>query len=177
MSNRRRSDQPPDGIGEDDVRPVAGWRRGTAPLSLLAFGAVIVLGLTGLLGHEREVQARSSGVDLRVRSPEIIRNGEIFEIRIRVESSDPIDELVIGVGDGLWEDMTVNSMIPAATEEVHAGGEFRFTFAELEPSAPFLFKIDLQVNPDILGGNDGAITVYDGDETLAAADVSITVLP
>jgi hypothetical protein len=177
MTNHGRRDRPPDGIGEDEIRPAVGWRREASPLSLFVFGAVIVLGLTGVLGHEREFQAEASGVDLRVRSPEIIRNGEFFEIRIRVESSEPIDELVIGVGEGLWEDVTVNTMIPAASEEAHAAGEFRFTFAELEANAPFLFKIDLQVNPDIVGGNEGAVTVYDGEEELAATDVSITVLP
>jgi hypothetical protein len=177
MTKRGGSDRPPDGIGEDEIQPVEGWRRGASPLSLFVFGAVIVLGLTGLLGHERTFVAEANGVELSVHAPEIIRNGEFFEIKIGVESSEPIDDLVIGVGDALWADMTVNTMIPAATEEEHADGEFRFTFAELEPNAPFLFKIDLQVNPDILGGNDGAVTVYDGDVALAAADVSITVLP
>lgn len=177
MTKRARSSAPPDGIGEDQIRPAEDWRRHASPLSLLVFGSVIVLGLTGLLGHERTFVAEANGVELSVHSPEIIRNGEFFEIKIGVESSRPIDELVIGVADALWVDMTVNTMIPAATEEEHVDGEFRFTFAELEPNAAFLFKIDLQVNPDIVGGNDGAVTVYDGDQALATADVSITVLP
>jgi hypothetical protein len=138
---------------------------------------VIVLGLTGLLGHERTFVAEGNGVELSVHSPEIIRNGEFFEIKIGVETDEPIDELAIGVGDSLWVDMTVNTMIPAAAEEEHADGEFRFTFAELPPDSPFLFKIDLQVNPDILGGNEGTVTVYDGEAELVATDVSITVLP
>lgn len=154
-----------------------GRKRSASPLPLFVFGAVVLVGLLGLLGRERDFRAEGNGVDLNVHAPEIIRNGEFFEMRIRVESSEPIDELVIGVGDGLWEDITVNTMIPAATEEEHAGGEFRFTFAGLEPNAPFLFKVDLQVNPDILGGNDGPVTVYDGERELASADVSITVLP
>ena len=144
---------------------------------MFVFGAVVVLGLVGLLGREGDVRAEGHGVELSVHSPEIIRNGEFFEIRIRVESSEPIDELVIGVGEGLWEDITVNTMIPAATDEEHADGEFRFTFAGLEPNAAFLFKVDLQVNPDILGGNDGSVTVYDGERELASAHVSIAVLP
>ena len=62
---------------------------------------------------------------------------------------------MIGVEESLWEDMTVNTMIPGAADEASANGEFRFTFAELEPGTPFLLKVDLQVNPDIVAGNDG----------------------
>jgi hypothetical protein len=116
-------------------------------------------------------------VALEVHTSEIIRNVEFFEMRVTIASDHPLGELVIGVEEGLWTDMTVNTMIPAAADEASADGEFRFTFAELEANTPFFLKVDLQVNPDIVAGNDGAVTVYDGQEPLATTDVSITVLP
>jgi hypothetical protein len=167
----------PDGIDERHVRPVAGWRRHASPLSLAVFGAVVVLALTGLLGHERQWDAQGGSTSLTVHMPEIIRNGEFFEIRIGVESGEPIGELTIGIGQALWEDMTVNTLIPAASDESSEDGEYRFTFAELAAGTPFLFKIDLQVNPDILGGNEGVVTVYDGDDELTRVAVGIAVLP
>ena len=168
---------PPDGISEDHARPLAGWRHNASPLSLAVFGLVVALGLAGVLGHEREWRAEAPGVSLRVHSPETIRNGEFFEMRVSVASEEPIGELAIGVEQALWEDMTVNTMIPAATEEESADSEFRLVFAELEPGTTFLLKVDLQVNPDILGGNDGTITVYDGEEALVETPISIAVLP
>jgi len=174
-------DQPPpwlpEGIGDEHSRPVAGWRVHASPLSLVVFGVVIVLALTGLLGRESDRRAEGSGVRLAVHSSEIIRNGEFFEMRISVEADEPIGELVVGVDEELWKDMTVNTMIPGAADETSADGEFRFAFAELEAATPFILKVDVQVNPDILAGNDGAVTVYDGETPLATADVSITVLP
>ena len=167
----------PDGITEDHVRPVARWRRHGSPLGLVVFGAVVVASLTGLLGHERTWSAEGGGARLQVHAPETIRNGEFFEIRISVESDEPIGELVIGVDPALWEDLTVNTMIPAPAEEEGVDGEFRFTFAELAPETPFLLKVDLQVNPDIVGGNEGAVSIYDGEELLTAAPVEIAVLP
>jgi hypothetical protein len=167
----------PDGIDERHVRPLAGWRRHASPLSLAVFGAVVVLALTGVLGHERQWDAQGGSTSLTVHMPEIIRNGEFFEIRIGVESGEPIGELAIGIGQGLWEDMTVNTLIPAASDESSEDGEYRFTFAELAAGTPFLFKIDLQVNPDILGGNEGVVTVYDGDDELTRVAVGIAVLP
>jgi hypothetical protein len=177
MSNNDGEPRPPDGIGEEHIRPVESWRRHASPLSLAVFGVVLALAVAGFLGHERDWRATDGGTELLVHAPEVTRNGEFMEMRISVEANQPITELVVGVDAHLWEDMTVNTMIPAATDEESVEGEFRFTFAELEAGASFLLKIDLQVNPDIVGGNDGAVTVYDGEEAVVGTPISITVLP
>jgi hypothetical protein len=168
---------PPQGIAEEHWRPVAGWRRHASPLSLVVFGVVVALGLTGFLGHERDWSASNAGARLEIHAPEVIRSGELLEMRLEVEAEVPLSELVIGVDQSLWEDMTVNTMIPAAAEEASRDGEFRFTFAELPAGTPFFLKVDLQINPDIVGGNEGVITLYDGEQELTSLDVSITVLP
>lgn len=144
---------------------------------MVVFGAVIALSLAGVLGHERDWRAEASGATLQVHAPETTRNGEFFEVRIAVETEEPISELVIGIDAALFEDMTVNTMIPAATEEESEDGEFRFVFATLEAGTRFAFKLDLQVNPDIVGGNDGRVTLYDGEEALVDTQISIAVLP
>ena len=167
----------PDGIADEHVRPIEGWRRRASPLSLVVFGVVVALALSGLLGRERTWSAEGSGITLEVHGPEIIRNGEFLEMRVRVTSDQPIGELVIGIDESLWEDVTVNTMIPAATDEASEDGEVRLTFAELAAGTAFLFKVDMQINPDIVGGNAGTLTVYDGDTELVATDLSITVLP
>jgi hypothetical protein len=172
-----RATATPDGIGESHIQPIGGWRRHASPLSLVVFGTVVVLGLTGLLGHERDWHAESDGHSLAIHAPEITRNGEFLEMRIAVESERGIDDVVIGVDAALWEDMTVNTMIPAATEETSEDGEFRFTFGPLTAGTTFDLKIDLQVNPDIVGGNEGMVTLYDGDEPLVPIEVRVTVLP
>ncbi len=168
---------PPDGIYEGHIRPIKGWRRHASPLSVVVFGLVLILGLTGVLGHERTWSAEADDVVLTIDSPETIRNGEFLEMRIGVESDRRIGELVIGVRRSLWEDMTVNTMIPAATDEESVDGEFRFTFGPMNPGTEFMLKADLQVNPDIVAGNSGAITVYDGDEPIVDAAIDIVVLP
>jgi len=138
---------------------------------------VVALGMAGLLGRETVWHAEANGVTLAVHGSEIIRNGEFLEMRISVESQAPLSELAIGVEEGLWEDMTVNTMIPGAADEASVDGEFRFTFAELGANRTFLLKVDLQVNPDIVAGNAGAVTVYNDGEPIASTNVTITVLP
>ena len=98
-------------------------------------------------------------------------------MRVTVETTRGIGNLAIGVEQALWEDMTVNTMIPTATEETGIDGEFRFAFGELEAGSSFDLKADLQVNPDIVGGNEGALTVYDGDRPITTIDLAIAVLP
>jgi hypothetical protein len=141
------------------------------------FGVVVALALSGWLGRERTWSADADGTTLEVHAPEIIRNGEFLEMRVRVTSDTPITELVIGIDESLWEDVTVNTMIPSAADETSEDGEVRLTFAELAAGAAFLFKVDMQINPDIVGGNTGTLTVYDGEAELVATDISITVLP
>jgi hypothetical protein len=167
----------PDGIEERHWRPLGSLGRHASPLALVAFGLVVALALSGLLGREATRRAQGSETALSVHAPEIIRNGEFFEVRIRIEPEQPIATLTIGIEQSLLEDMTVNTMIPAASGEESADGEFRFAFGALEPGTAFLAKIDVQVNPDIVGGNDGAITVYDGETPLVEVPVSIAVLP
>lgn len=174
-ARRERSTEYPDGIGEEHSTPR--WQRHASPLSLVVFGAVIVLALTGVLGHERDWHAEGDGVTLTVHSPETTRNGEFFEMRITIDAATAIGDLSIGVDQALWEDMTVNTMIPAATEELSEDGEFRFTFGAIESGTTFAFKIDLQVNPDIVGGNEGVLTAYDGETPIASVDMGIMVLP
>ena len=177
MSEDGGGSRPPQGIEEEHWRPVAGWRRHASPLSLVVFGAVLALGLTGFLGHERDWNASNGGVRLQVHAPEVIRSGELLEMRIQVEADEPVGDLVIGVDHALWEDMTVNTMLPAAAEESSRDGQLRFRYGELPAATPFLVKLDLQINPDILGGNEGLISVFDGDRELTRVDVGIRVLP
>ncbi len=177
MANPQTGPVQPDGIVEDHARPAATWRRHASPLSVIVLGAVVALGLSGVLGHERTWSVTGADAVLSVDAPETIRNGELLEMRIRVDGERPIDELIIGIDRSLWEDMTVNTMIPAATEERSEDGEFRFAFGRLAADTAFLLKTDLQVNPDLLGSNAGTITVYDGADPLAEARIEIRVLP
>lgn len=167
----------PDGIEARHVTAAAAWRRHASPLALVALGAVLLMGLLGVLGHERDWRAQADGTMVSVHMPEVIRNGEFLEMRVTIETEEAIGELAIGIDQSLWEDLTVNTMIPAATDETSEDGAYRFTFAELAAGARFVLKVDGQVNPDILGGNEGTITVFDGDTPLVSLPLQMAVLP
>ncbi|WP_293977194.1 hypothetical protein [Sphingomonas sp.] len=167
--------QAPDGITqehESNSRRANPW-----PLILLA--VLLGAGLTGLFGGQPAIvrQASNDLVSLSVRTPETLRNGMAFETIVEVTPHRPIDDLVIAVSDGLWREMTINTMIPAAGDESHKSGFHRFSFGEAEPGETFRFKVDGQINPPLFAGTSGAVLALDGERRLAAVPVRIKVLP
>lgn len=165
----------PDGISKDNERSSGG----PSPLPILFLGAILAAGLGGLYGGQSDPvrEVRADGTTLSVRAPATLRNGMFFETVIEVTPTRPVDDLVIAVSDGLWREMTINTMIPAAQEESHAHGNQRFSFGKAAPGDTLRFKIDGQVNPPLFAGTSGEITVFDGERKLVGLPVRMRVLP
>ncbi len=121
--------------------------------------------------------ARGERASLEVFGPRVIRTGEIFEMRFRVRAIDDLDTAIIRVDEAIWEDITINTTVPAATEETHEDGAYRFSIGPLAAGTSYLFKADLQINPDHFGANNGTIGLMDGSETLAEITYELGVLP
>ena len=168
----------PDGIGPDHLEPHRGLARHASPVSIILLGALVAFGLSGLAGSRSATSdVASAAVEVTVRTPTIVRNGEILETMIDIRPRRRIGKLVVGVEEGLWREVTINSMVPAAAEEGFEDGLFRFTFAALETGQPFLFKIDQQVNPGLGGKSRGRIVIFDDKERLAELPLELRVLP
>ncbi|MCW2361903.1 MULTISPECIES: hypothetical protein [Sphingobium] len=165
----------PDGITqehESNSRRANPW-----PLVLLT--VILGAGLTGLFAGQAPVVRKTSNdrITLVVQTPETLRNGMVFETIVEVTPRKPVGELVIAVSDDLWREMTINTMIPAASEERYKGGSRQFSFGEAKPGETFRFKIDGQINPPLFAGTRGKIAALDGERELAALPVHIKVLP
>jgi hypothetical protein len=178
----RRAPEPtptrPDGIAPEHAEPDGFWRRHASPVSLVVLATVVGSGALGLLGSPSvEHRAEGPAATLLVASPDTIRNGEIFEARIDVEARRPIGKLVLGVSPSLWRDTTVNSMVPAPSEETHADGLFRFAFAPLAAGQRFEVKVALQINPSLSGRNEGRVVVLDGETPLVEMRRATRILP
>jgi hypothetical protein len=171
------ADRLPDGLDASHLRGAAGIRKHASLLGLAVLAIAMAFALTGLAGVEETRTDESEVATVRWHAPARIRNGEFFEMRLGVEAHEAIDELVVRVEASLWEDFTVNTFFPAATEETSEDGELRFTFGRVDAGTSFLMKVDAQINPDMLWRNEGVVSVYDGDEPIARVPVVIEVLP
>ncbi len=168
----------PDGIEERHVAEKHGIRRHESVIALGLLTLVVVASLAGFFGRPDSARtATGDGAQLEVFGPSLIRNGEFFEMRFRVRAEETLTEAVIAVDEGVWEDLTVNTIIPAPVDETHEDGQFRFTLGEVPAGSEFLLKVDLQINPDFLGENVGQITLFDGDEVVTSLEYELGVLP
>ncbi len=156
----------------DRNRQASWWRIG--PLALVLLAALI-----GLLGGAPAPTRRTANAaaPLAVTTPDMLRNGMFFEARIAVVARRPIDDAVIAIPAAMWRDMTVNTLIPAPTEEQFVGGEFRFHFGPLGAGETLGLKIDGQMNPPRLASSGGRLRLLDGEVELAALPLGLRVIP
>lgn len=170
----------PTGIGLPHQQPRRGLARHASPLSLLLLGAVVALGLSGLLGRaglERSVHGQGSDAELSIEMPAVIRTGDLYETRLEVRAGKAIGQLQVDVSAALWRDITVNSMVPAPESERFDGDAFRFGFGPLAAGETMHLKVASQVNPRLFGRLAGAVRVRDGEQLLTEAHRSMRVLP
>lgn len=170
----------PDGIAPAHADPATGTGRGRRRwLALILLSALMIAALLGVFGggKARPVVVTSNAAQLEVRTPRVIRNGVFFETLVRVTARAPIEQAAIAVDATLWRDMTINTMIPAPSEESFKDGAFRFDYGPLKPGESLDIKIDGQINPPLFAGTQGKVAVLDGERELAAIPLHITVLP
>lgn len=166
----------PDGIGASNLDPGPAWKGIAARLALVALA--LAAALAGLLGGGPTPDRRGhgNGASLAVHVPNPIRNGMFAEWRVEIAARRPVGDAVIAIPANLWRDMTINTLMPAATEEEYKDGEFRFHFGPLEPGDTLLFKIDGQLNPARFSRQRGDIRLLDGERELARVPVDVKVI-
>lgn len=176
MATTRSISRYPDGIAPADAD---GRGARLNWISLAVLGAVMLAALLGAFGGGKapDLTADAPAARLEVRTPRVLRNGIFFETRIRVTAKAPIANAVVVVPASLWRDMTVNTMIPAPSEEKAETGAFRFSYGALQPGDTLDIKIDGQINPPLFAGNSGSIALNDGERPIAAIPIEIMVLP
>lgn len=169
----------PDGIDASHAKPLGGLRAHASVLSFIILGGFVGIALSGLLGGRPApvtlVSATAASLEVKLARP--LRSGLFFETHIRVVARRDIAKPVIGIDAALWRDLTINSQIPAATQESFEDGQYRFEYPALKAGDTLEIKIDGQTNPPLVGRLVGAITLLDDDVKLTRMPVSIPVLP
>ncbi len=147
-------------------------------LALLSLTVVVLSGALGVFGLPDQTRvASTSAADLHAFGPRLIRNGEFFEMRFYINAKQPIQKPVLAVDPEIWEDITINTFIPAPVEESHERGAFRFTFGKLDAEDELLVKVDGQINPDFRGSNSGPVQLFDGEREVTGVHYDLLVLP
>ncbi|MDQ2689962.1 MAG: hypothetical protein M3Y29_06785 [Chloroflexota bacterium] len=168
----------PEGIERRHIHDTSASPFRGLPIGLIGLGVLLGASVLGLFGTEARQTAASGGVELEVHAPARIRNGEFFEMVVTVTADRPLEAATLVVDADVWRDITINTVIPAPSEETARDGSFAFEFGALDAGERLTVKVDGQVNPDHApAANEGVIGVADGDETLASIEYRLEVLP
>ena len=167
----------PEGIGARHTQP--GKFRRLIWYRTAGIGLFLILGLAGLMGGGTtpETRVTSAAAEMTLHIPHPVRNGMVFEWRIGITAREPISDAVVAVPANLWHDTTINSMVPAASEEAFKAGEYLFHFGALRAGDTLLFKVDGQLNPPHFDRQSGNIRLLDGERELLTAPVDLKVIP
>lgn len=168
----------PDGI-RDKAQSKGFWDRHSSPISLCILGSLLLAGLSGLLGGGPSpiMVADFPKAQLTAKLPTVLRNGQIFEFRFQIYAKSPLRNPTLTISRELWDDMTINTMLPAAQKETSTDGEVRLSYGPIATGEALDVKFDGQINPPLFGEAQGHIGLYDDDRFLGQMPVRIEVRP
>jgi hypothetical protein len=145
---------------------------------LCALAVIPILALFGVFGQRpTTTSVDSAAASVVVRSPERLRGGLLFETRVEVTAHRDIKELELVFDRGWWESMTVNTILPEATQEASSDGRVVLAYGPLGAGHREVTWIQFQVNPTNVGERQENIDVKDGETELAQVRRAVTIFP
>jgi hypothetical protein len=140
--------------------------------------AIAVVALFGVFGQEARQSAASVGAaELEVSAPTAVRGGLFFQGRFTVDAREPIEDATLVLDPGWLENMHINTIEPAPTEEASRDGDLELSFGPLAAGDRLVVYMQFQVNPTNLGRRSANVSLYDGESRIASVDRAVTVFP
>ncbi len=168
----------PDGLSETHLQPKSRTRLLSLLLSAI-LGGLMVAAFLGLFGGQPSdaMTTQTAAADFVVVTPQKLRNGEFFEMRISVNAKRALVAPSIAVSSAYWNNVTVNTVMPEPAGQSSKSGYFVLEYDALNPGDSLFLKVDGQINPTLRGGNRGVIELRDGEQTIAKIPLRMEVLP
>jgi hypothetical protein len=140
--------------------------------------AVSLAALLNVFGQDPDTSlASDDAAGLEVYAPEAVRGGLFFEGRFTVIAKDALEDVVLVLAPGWPENMHINTIEPAPTEETGRDGRLTFHFGPLGAGERLVVYMQFQVNPTNVGRRSADVELYDGQTLIATVERTITVFP
>jgi hypothetical protein len=147
----------------------------------VVIGLLVALAVAALLEAFGQSPQRSlvaaERATLEVSAPERLRGGLFFQGRFTVRAQEAIENATLVLARGWRENMSINTIEPAPTEEASRGDDLALSFGPLAAGDELVLYMQFQVNPTNVGRRSADVALYDGDELLASVDRTMTVFP
>jgi hypothetical protein len=114
---------------------------------------------------------------LRVRAPEALRGGLMFQARFEVVARRSIERPALVLGPGWFENMSFNQILPEPTRTTSEGASIVLEYPPLARGSELTVYIPFQVNPTTVGRRAQDVVLRDGSRRIASVERSLTVFP
>lgn len=174
----RRSLPFPDGITDQNLGPRRGaFLKSWLPLPFL--GGILVLSFTGVFGGAPAGTQSAYGktASLTVRTANVLRNGQIFEMQFDVAARQDVAKPVIAVDAAYLRSLTLNTLRPEPASQSYEKGAILLEYDPLRAGHDLRVTIEGQVNPVLGQWSAGTAQFRDGDVILAEVPLRLRVLP
>ncbi len=140
--------------------------------------AISIAALFSVFGQHPETSVASGdAATLEVSAPEHVRGGLFFQGRFTVTAKEGLEDVVLVFAPGWMENMHINTIEPAPTEEASRDGDLALHFGPLGAGERLVLFMQFQVNPTNVGRRSGNVELYDGESLIATVHRTITVFP
>ncbi len=147
-------------------------------LILLLLAAFLLLGLLNVFGQKpRESVANGDAARLTVNAPTDLRAGLFYEGRFEVAALMRLEAPVIVLERGWLDDTSINTIVPAPTEERSVDHRLELEFEPIEAGKTFVLRMQFQVNPTLGRVRSQGVEIRDGARTIASVDRTVVTYP
>jgi hypothetical protein len=140
--------------------------------------AISLAALLNVFGQDPSTSSASGdSAELQVFAPEALRGGLFFQGRFTVVANDELQDVVLVLAPGWAENMHINTIEPAPTEETGRDGNLRLHFGQLGAGERLVVYMQFQVNPTNVGRRSADVELYDGDRPITSVERTLTIFP
>jgi hypothetical protein len=139
---------------------------------------ITVLALLNAFGQRpQESEASADSARLRLRAPERVRSGLLYQARFTVEATRTLRKAILVLGQGWFESMTVNTIEPSPVSETSVDGRTELDLGTIPAGRSHVLYMQFQVNPTNVGRRSQSVELRDGERSILELPRTITVFP
>ena len=171
--------RPPDFISleyhRDNDRQAEAWVRRVVLAALLV---LTIAALSNVLGQRPTTsEVAGSAATLRVKAPDAVRGGLLYEGHIHVLAARRLERPTIVLDKGWLDGFALNAIVPEPVKETSEPDGVALEFAPLAAGATLTVFLQSHVGPTTVGRHAQGVRLRDGQQSLVELRRTVTVFP
>jgi len=147
-------------------------------VGLLVLTALVAAALANVFGQASTTSSASApAATLRLRGPERVRGGDLFQARFDVFAHREIRQPELVLDTGWLDGLTQNTTSPQAPSERSDNGRIVYQYDTIPAGRKLTVFFQYQTNPTHVGKTNQDVELWDGTTKLVHLDRSFITFP